>query len=293
MKLRFTAFILIHLGMSLSFCEAQNIEDYFGQAVDSITDLPDCNEFTVDAERNLLFVDSEKGILYKYFALNHYDSLITIGGKGNRSEGFLNPSHLSVQNRQTLYLLDDASQRIVVLSPSFRLLNSVDFLSLSGLDNQSESLYPISFDVSGIGELFILNQWDNKVYKRNDRGQTERSFGGLDYAEGSLYDPDKVQVNEQSQVFVSETKHQRLKVFDLYGRFRFTINTETSFKWDDFVVRGDLLFCWGENKLYWQQLSSGQYGEILVPGINSLALDRENLYLLKENTVHLYRFNDK
>ena len=272
MKLRFTAFILIHLGMSLSFCEAQNIEDYFGQAVDSITDLPDCNEFTVDAERNLLFVDSEKGILYKYFALNHYDSLITIGGKGNRSEGFLNPSHLSVQNRQTLYLLDDASQRIVVLSPSFRLLNSVDFLSLSGLDNQSESLYPISFDVSGIGELFILNQWDNKVYKRNDRGQTERSFGGLDYAEGSLYDPDKVQVNEQSQVFVSETKHQRLKVFDLYGRFRFTINTETSFKWDDFVVRGDLLFCWGENKLYWQHLSSGQYGQILVRKLTDYGL---------------------
>ncbi|MEL7534506.1 MAG: hypothetical protein AAFN10_24580, partial [Bacteroidota bacterium] len=67
-------------------------------------------------------MDSEQGILYKYFALSDYDSLITIGGKGNRSEGFLNPSHLSVQNRQTLYLLDDASQRIILLSPNFRLL---------------------------------------------------------------------------------------------------------------------------------------------------------------------------
>ncbi|MEL7534505.1 MAG: hypothetical protein AAFN10_24575 [Bacteroidota bacterium] len=102
-----------------------------------------------------------------------------------------------------------------------------------------------------------------------------------------------MQVNEQSQVFVSETKHQRIKVFDLYGRFRFTLKPECSFQWEDFVVSGDLLFCWGADKLYWHQLSSGQSGEISVPRINSLALDRENLYLLKENTVHLYRFNDK
>lgn len=293
MKILLSVFLSLCLLLSLAFCEAQSLESYFGPAIDSIGNLPEITEFTVDAERNLFLVNNENGMLYKYFALADYDSMISIGGRGNREEGFLSPSHLSVQNRQTIYLLDEASQKIVVLSPSFRLLKSVDFLSLSGLDNQSESLYPISFDVSGIGELFILNQWDNKVYKRNEQGQTERSFGGLDYGEGSLYDPEKIRVNEQGQVFVSEQKHQRLKVFDIYGRFRFTLKPQSSFHWSDFTVQGDLLFCWGENHLYWQRLSTSQSGELMIPGLRSLALDREILYLLIENTVHLYRFNDK
>lgn len=286
-------FLLFLLSLNLLLpLAAQSLETMFGPLVDSVTDIPEVSEFTVDAERNLLFVNQENGLLYKYFALNHYDSLLSLGGRGNRSEGFLSPSHLSVQNRQTLYLLDESAQTIFLLTPSFRLLESLDFLSLSGL-SQGESLYPLSFDVSGIGELFILNQWDNKVYKRNERGETERSFGGLDYGEGSLYEPDHLQVSDDNLVFVSERKGDQFKVFDLYGRYRFRVTPDCSFRWDDFVVMSDLLICWGEEKLYWQQLSTGKNAELSVPGLQSLALDRDFLYLLKENTVHLYRLSDK
>ncbi|MEL6843983.1 MAG: hypothetical protein AAFP02_12305, partial [Bacteroidota bacterium] len=56
----------------ISSLSAQSLETMFGPLVDSVDNIPEVSEFTVDAERNLLFVNQENGLLYKYYALNDY-----------------------------------------------------------------------------------------------------------------------------------------------------------------------------------------------------------------------------
>jgi hypothetical protein len=258
------------------------------QPILTLEGLPDCQQLAIDGERNLFLLDLNQNRLYKYFALTNYDSAISLGGRGNREEGFLQAQKISVQNRQTLYLLDEGSQRILLFSINLRLLESLDLLTFSGQSAPSESLYPLSFDVSGIGEMFVLNQWDNKVYKFNAFGAFERSFGGLDFGEGSLYQADDLQVNAQNLVFVSDTSAQQFKVFDLFGQFRYTVQPPTPFRWQAFQLSGNYLLCWNASWLFVQNLNSQKDWLFPVKGLRSATLDREFLYLLQENRVTLH-----
>lgn len=285
-------YLILLLGglVSLSPASAQTTD--LGEPIQVLSDLPPCDQLTVDGERNLLLLDRENSKLYKYFALTAYDSLISLGGKGNRAEGLLSATKMSAHNRQALFVLDEGSQRLLLLNPNFRLLESLDWLTFSGLD-QGASLYPASFEVSGIGELFLLNQWDNKIYKFSPEGSLELSFGGLDYGAGSLYDPVDIQANAQNLVYVSDTTAQHFQVFDLFGRYRFQYQPETPFRWQQFTLEGNYLLCWNHLQLYLEHLPSKKSWVFQTPGLLSAVLDREFLYLLQENRVHLYRLAGK
>ncbi len=277
------------LSLYSALLPAQGLDQLLGPPVLTLSALPPCQLMAVDGERNLLLLDAETNKLYKFFALTGYDSSISIGGKGNRDEGLLQATKLSVYNRQTLYVLDEGSQRLLLFSPNFRLLESIDLLTFSGQAGPGESLYPISFEVSGIGELFLLNQWDNKVYKFSPGGTLERVFGGLDYGEGSLYEPIDLQVTPQNLIFVSDTSAQEFKVFDLFGRYRYAVRPKVAFRWQYFLLEADYLLCWNNAALYFQHLPSKKSWQVAIPGLQAAALDREFLYLLQENRVHLYR----
>ena len=255
--------------------------------------VPGPTRIVVDGEGNILLLDRDNSRLYKYFAMTGYDSVLVIGGKANRIEGFLNPVEMVLRNRQNLFLLDDIERRIFLLNPNLRVSEAVDFADFrpGGRPWEGEEVYPVSFDVAPAGEFFVLNQLNNRILKINSFGEVESEFGGLDYGEGALYAPVSVAVDDQNYVYVADTTAQELTVFDLFGVYRYTRRPVAPFRWTRAVVAGPLLMCIAPEALYLEPLRGGTGHSWEAPPdqvLHDVASNRDFLFLLLENAVHLY-----
>lgn len=173
-------------------------------------------QIEADPEGNIYVIDSKKNKITKLFAETDYDSVYTIGGMSGRQEGFLHIAQLCSKNRQAIYVLDDAERKILVLNTNLKVTGGISFLTAEGED---ADILPISFDISGAGDIFILNSLDNKIYKFDSKGKELNHFGGQDYGEGNLQNPMQIAVSDQNQVYVLDTTKQEIKVFDMYGIF--------------------------------------------------------------------------
>ncbi len=220
--------------------------------------LPAANQLELDSEGNVFLLDTEGGKCYKYLALADFDSLISLGGRSNRNEGLLHPRRLVIRNRQNLYVLDDVQRRILHLNPNLGLLGQLDFQQVEDPQQGIEEMFPVDFGLSSAGEYFLLNQFDNKVYKLNLFGEVETVFGGPDYGEGSFYEPGQLAVTANNKVFVSDTVAQELLVYNYFGIFSYRHLPEAPFYWQRFRLEGETLLLLSQRQLFLQHLPSGR-----------------------------------
>ena len=283
---------LLSLALPLS-AQIQSEQDSLDQAFLKISLPEPATQLLVDEEGNLLVLSPESAQLYKYFFSTQFDSSIVIGGQSNRQDGFLHPTQIAQRNRLNLYLLDDVQRRIVLLTINFKVVQEVDFRTLATrletLGEESE-IFPQSFDINPAGEIFLLNQFNNKIIKVNNFGEIETIFGGLDYGEGSLYDPVELAINKQNFLFVSDTIEQQLKVFDAYGVYRYSIKPEVPFRWKHMFLYESSLICFNDKQIYLEHLLSGKKKNWVLPSayrIQDVALSSSFFYVLLENEVSL------
>ncbi|WNJ19425.1 hypothetical protein [Pontibacter sp. G13] len=256
------------------------------------------NAITVDSEGNVILLESEQGILVKMLQAWGFDSTVSIGGLGNRSEAFLHPVEAHQKNRQTLYILDDVERRVVLLDKQLQITGQIDFLSLNIAPNSTNEiasdLIPVSCDVTVTGEMMILNQADNRVISLNTAGAVNNTFGGLDYGAGSLSEPVELRIDVRNNVYVSDTVEQLIHVFDIFGVYQFDLEPQTTFRWNRFRIYDRLLICFTEDQLHLEDLVSGSTKNLKIPEgftLRDVALNRDFLYLLFGNSVHLHRRN--
>lgn len=266
---------------------------YSHKASQIIAEIPVSDQIEVDAEGNVFILGSDQGLLYKYLQAQQYDTAIFAGGISTRDIGFLHPKKLALKNRQDFYLLDDLGRKIVLFDKELKVIESSDFFAVSsnggiGIPDEFE---PWSFDISPAGETFVLNRTNNKVYKINTFGSIESAFGGLDYGEGSLYEPDDLQVSTLNRIYISDLERQEIKVFDMFGVFLQTLSLPLGWEWKHFHIHESSLFVWDEQhmsimNLISQKIQTHQLAD--ATQLKDLYIGREIIYMLLENEVHLY-----
>ncbi|MEL6671322.1 MAG: hypothetical protein AAFR61_03995 [Bacteroidota bacterium] len=262
---------------------------------------PQAQCLEVDPEGNIFLLYSEEGLLRKYLAESAYDSAIMVGGRGSRQEGLLHPIRISAQNRQNIFLLDDEAGKLLMFNINLRLLDQWDIWELTQVESWESSgveMQPVDFVMSPLGDRYLLNSLDNKLYKLNVYGKLETVFGGLDYGEGSLRQPTQLRINARNQLFVSDffRGQKQLKVYDLYGIFSFAYTPTAPPDWQSFFVQGKWLFLWNDTTLWIEDMRQRevQQMELSFPSaLKDLSFSGEVLYLLWENEVHLYRIDRK
>jgi hypothetical protein len=214
-----------------------------------------------------------------------------IGGKGIGEEGFNFPSKMTVLNRQSVWVLDQMNRRIVQLNTNLKVVAEVNFLTLeqSIAEGEPGSFWPISFVVGPSGEMYFLNQEDIRIYKFRTTGKLERSFGGLDYGNGSLREPVDIQVTPNNLVVAVDTANQQLTVFDLFGTHQYNLSFPLKFRWKRLVTFDTKLILVGDCQYFIYDLFSKQGFDApctrISPKIVDLAIDKDNLYILSENSV--------
>lgn len=185
---------------------------------------PGASDLELDAEGNLWLLYPKEHAVRKYYASANYDSVLTVGGRGVGGEGFAEPTQLGATGRSEVYLLDYGNQRLVLLNTNLRVSRTLDFGAeplRTATDVAGEVyLFPKAFAVGRQGELFILNQDDNRVYKYDALGRYELAFGGTGYGAGSLPDVDALAITGENFVVALSPATQTLKLFDNFGTFR-------------------------------------------------------------------------
>lgn len=279
----------------LSSC--QQLDSIFSQKPFLTLDrLPVCDQIEVDNELNIYLLCPEVLGVYKYLYITQYDSSIFIGGQNQREEGFSNPAKLALNNRQSVYVLDDITRRIILLNTNFQLVRQLDFLDVDPTlirFEEQQDLIPQSFCLNSIGEIFVLNQLNNKILKVNLFGEIETIFAGTDYGEGSLFQPIDIQSTVDNLLFVSDTNLQQISVFNNFGTFQSTILPEGDIKWNSFHIFEKSLICFNERHMVIQNLLDLSLSVYQFPEgikVKDMYVSRQFIYLLLENAVLLYNF---
>jgi len=253
-------------------------------------------DIELDEEDNFYLLDTRNHRLAKYYSNQGYDSMQTIGGKGLSGEGLNGPTRIRATNRQNLYLLDTQNRRLLICNTNLKILKEVNFLQMgsgSGTLDFDAQIWPVDMEIGGTGELFLLNQEDNKIYKVDLFGKLQTVFGGLDYGPGSLLNPSDMVMTEDNQLLVADSSQQTVKVFDLFGIYLYTIATPENLKWQHITSFEDQLICFNEQEAYVYHLFHRTWHTLHFPKQTGRILDVEMngriLSLLTPQAVILYR----
>lgn len=148
----------------------------------------------------------------------------TVGGFGWEKDQFYYPYDIHASSALDIFVADYENQR---LQRYDRDLNYIS--SLYSSDNWAPPFqfgYPGSVASSVHGDLFLIDSENIRVLKLNSFGEPEASFG--DYAEGKgrLLQPAQLAVSPNDQLYISDSKANKIIVFDYFGNYLAEIGSD-------------------------------------------------------------------
>ncbi len=176
----------------------------------TISGFSDANAFAVDDLQNIYIASQNSNELLK---LNSTGKRIkTIGGFGWSEGLFDNPVSLSVTALE-VYVADYNNHRIQKFDKDLNFISQFSGTTMEG--TFSKLMYPISINLSSLGDLYILDDKNKRIIKVNGFNTVERIFGG--YESGNIYleSPKKIKISSSQRVFALDRNN--FKIFDQFG----------------------------------------------------------------------------
>lgn len=169
----------------------------------------------IDPEGQVYVVDSGNHRLVKFDVSGNL--LQSVGGFGWEREQFDRPLDVTVKTGLDLFIADYNNERIERYDLKLNYISS--FYSNNSLPATRQFGFPSSVDISRHGEIFIVDNENNRILKLNAEGQPDLSFGDFNWGEGQLLRPVSIDVSATDQVYVSDQQANEVVVFDYYGNF--------------------------------------------------------------------------
>jgi DNA-binding beta-propeller fold protein YncE len=79
--------------------------------------------------------------------------------------------------------------------------------------------FPRGMAVSALGDIYIVDSENEEVLRMGTAGRVETRFGGFSHGEGRLRQPAGIAVDRNGRVYVADTGHHRIAVYDAFGGF--------------------------------------------------------------------------
>ena len=177
--------------------------------IKSLGDFQSASSFDIDLHGNFYVSDLEKNNIVKLDSLGN--EIVSIGGYGWSESSFDRPISI-ITNTLSVYVADENNDRVQ------RFDKDLNFLSLytGSLENGSiEFAYPISVEISSIGDLYILENDNNRILKFNLTGEYLTEIGGNDAGMFALNNPTDFSIDRRNDIYVLD--NNSIKVFDQFG----------------------------------------------------------------------------
>ena len=135
----------------------------------------------------------------------------TYGGYGWGNGQFDHPIDVSL-NTLSIFVTDKNNHSVQRFDKD---LNFISRLYTRDRNNETSFGFPLSADVSNMGDLFVLDSENKRILKFDIFGKFVLKFGGFEDGDFSIKDPKKLIVTENNNVMVLDGKS--LLIFDLFG----------------------------------------------------------------------------
>ena len=202
--------IFIFFSNSL-FSQSLNFMSEFGK-------FSSASSFDVDLQGNIYITDISENTVTK---VDSNGMLInSIGGYGWEPSSFDEPTNI-VTTTLSIYVSDKNNNRIQRFDKD---LNFLSEYSGTKQDSEIEFGYPTCLDISNMGDLYLLDNDNNRVLKFSLNGKFLLKIGANDAGGFALTNPNDFSIDAVGNIFVLDDN--RIKVFDQYGngQFIFEIN---------------------------------------------------------------------
>lgn len=175
--------------------------------------------FDVDNSGNIYLTHTQTNQITRINTEVKPCTLQTVGGRGMSVDRFNHPTEIISKNRQNILVLDTKNQRIVSLNELFRYLDEVSF---SKIESPIQNPAHIAQNLNG--DLYIIDENVPQVSKFSGKGVFINSFGSYDWGEGSLTEPNQIEVSNANFVYVWDKAKQKIKKYDIFGTYLSTLN---------------------------------------------------------------------
>lgn len=159
--------------------------------------------------------------------IKEYDIRGSFVGKfGKKSEGLQLPIDMAVDENGTFYTADIEERCIWVYDKDDNLISNIK-------PEDNEDLFlPRSIDINSNGDLVILSY--DKIWKVGTDGEVIAKYGGAGEGNGQLgvegsefyIGPNGLSLDNDDNIYVSDTINNRIQIFDKNGRFLKKITNE-------------------------------------------------------------------
>jgi len=219
------------------------------------------------------------------------------GGFGWDGGQFNRPTGLTVDRGLNLYVADSQNKRAQLFDLNLNFISLIqppETLDFRGLG----TIYDVA--LSYTGELYLSDTWNDWVVQTDNFYFFKNKIGGFESGEGKLQDPLGLTTDSHGNLYVADSGHRRIVLFDPFGSFVRPIGAEALARPADIALTGsEVLVCDQElcqilsfdqrGNLLWQQGSRGEGpGQFREP--TGLALFGNKLYVAEKgnNRVQIF-----
>ena len=150
--------------------------------------------------------------------------LKSIGGFGWDKEQFYAPYDIHAGSILDVFVADHNNHRIERYDKHLNYISS-----LYSNENWSQEFrfgFPRGVIISRHGDLFLIDTENIRLLKLNSFGEPEMTFGNYTEGKGRLLQPIKITIGPKDQIYVSDSRLNKVVVFDYFGNYLMEIGSD-------------------------------------------------------------------
>jgi DNA-binding beta-propeller fold protein YncE len=240
------------------------------------------------------FYISPAGFIYvtdinenKVYMLDTLGNLLReTGGYGWNEAAFDNPVDVYATSLN-VYVTDKNNHRIQWFD---RNLNFLSLLHTRNSRNEEIRFgYPLSAAVSGQGDLYILDQENNRILKFDLFGNFLTEFGGVDAGKFRINRPVEFALLNNN-TYVLDSRGRRIVIFDQFGNVLNTLKLDQ--KVNNISASEGNIFISSDSEIYLFNPPAAEFIKLDMPELKEDILDvfmfQRNLYILTPKRIIIY-----
>lgn len=175
----------------------------------------------IDFQGNVFIADTGNDRVVKCDSEGRF--LTEAGGFGSGAGEFNRPTYITTDNGLNVYLVDAQNKRIQRLD---RNLNFISTIQIEEDGDFSGLGLPEGIALTPSGEIVVSDTEGDLLIEVSSFSEHKTTYGGFGEIEGGLRDPLGVFVSRNGEVYVADSRNDRVAVFDQFGNFLRSLGEE-------------------------------------------------------------------
>ncbi|OPZ82345.1 MAG: Serine/threonine-protein kinase PknD [bacterium ADurb.Bin431] len=170
---------------------------------------------SIDPEGALYLADAGNNRIQKLSVTG--EVLAMTGGFGWGINQFHRPADLCAENGLDLYVADYENRRIIRCDRDLHWIDA--YYYPAGTDDKLNLGFPAGIALSIHNDLFVTDAENLRVLRLNGLREAVYSFGDFSEGEGELAEPQKITIDREDRILVSDRLRSGIVVFDYFGNY--------------------------------------------------------------------------